>query len=44
MINPKDVELLDTEEGRAQLDPDFVEEFANGKGGDEDDGSDTKIQ
>lgn len=42
MINPKDIELLDTEEGRAELDPLFVAEFANGKGDDED-GSDTEI-
>lgn len=32
MINPKDIELLLTEEGRAQLDPEFVSEFTQGKG------------
>lgn len=42
MINPKDVELLDTEEGKKELDPDFVNEFANGKGDDED-GDDTNV-
>lgn len=43
MINPKDIELLDSEEGKLQLDPDFVAEFENGKGDDEEDGSDTEI-
>lgn len=43
MINPKDIELLDTEEGRKQLDPEFVEEFSPGKGDDED-GGDTNVQ
>lgn len=36
MINPIDIEKLDTPEGRAELDPDFVAEFENGKGDDED--------
>ena len=31
MINPKDLELLDTEEGRKELDPNFVSEFEGGK-------------
>lgn len=43
MINPKDIELLDTEEGMYELDPEFIEEFGPGKGDDED-GSDTDIQ
>lgn len=43
MFNPKDLELLDTEEGRKQLDPDFVAEVTNGKGDDED-GSNTDVQ
>jgi len=38
MLNPKDVELLDTEEGRKQLNPDFVAEVTNNKGEDEKDG------
>lgn len=36
MINPKDIELLDSEEGRKELDPEFVAEITNGKGDDED--------
>ena len=36
MINPSDIRKLDTEEGRKELDPDFVAEFQNGKGSDED--------
>lgn len=43
MFNPKDIELLDTEEGRAQLDPDFVAEFTDTKGDDED-GSKPNVQ
>lgn len=31
MINPKDIENLDTEEGRAELDPEFLDEIMNGK-------------
>lgn len=42
MIGPMDIEKLDTEEGRKELDPTFVLEFENGKGDDED-GSDTEI-
>ena len=34
MLNHKDVELLETEEGRKQLDPEFVEEMTNNKGED----------
>ena len=30
MINPKDLELLNSEEGRKQLDPEFVKEFSDG--------------
>jgi len=37
MINPKDVKLLDTVDGRKQLPPEFVAEFENGKGDDEED-------
>ena len=37
MINPKDLEKLNTEEGRKELNPDFVAEFINGKGDDEED-------
>lgn len=36
MINPSDITLLDTEEGRKEFDPEFLAEFENGKG-DEDD-------
>lgn len=43
MINPKDVELLDTEEGRKELEPEFIEEFSGGKGDDED-GSKPNVQ
>lgn len=43
MINPKDIELLDTEEGKKELNPEFVEEFGPGKGDDED-GSNTDVQ
>lgn len=43
MLNPKDLELLDSEEGCKELDPAFVEEFSNGKGDDED-GDNTDIQ
>ena len=42
MISPMDIEKLDTEEGRKELDPAFVAEFENGKGDDED-GSNTKV-
>lgn len=35
MINPSDIEKLDTEEGRKELDPEFVAEFENCKGDDE---------
>lgn len=37
MISPKDLEKLDTPEGRKELPPEFVEEFANGKGNDDED-------
>lgn len=37
MISPKDLDKLDTPEGRKQLPPEFVEEFSNGKGDDDDD-------
>lgn len=36
MINPKDLELLNTEEGKKELDPNFVDEFDGGKEDDED--------
>lgn len=42
MFNPKDIELLETEEGRSELDPEFVSEMTNGKGDDED--GNTEIQ
>ena len=32
MINPTDVENLDTEEGQETLDPEFVSEMTNGRG------------
>ena len=35
MMNPKDVDLLDTEEGRKNLPPEFVQEMTNNKGDDE---------
>lgn len=38
MINPKDLEKLDTPEGRKELPPEFVAEFENGKGDDKKDG------
>ena len=37
MINPKDLKKLDSEEGRKELNPEFVAEFENGKGDDEED-------
>lgn len=36
MINPKDIENINTEEGRAELPPEFLAEFENNKGDDED--------
>lgn len=36
MLNPKDVELLDTPQGRKKLPKEFVEEMTNNKGDDED--------
>lgn len=36
MINPGDIVSLETGEGIENLDPNFVEEFNNGKGDDED--------
>lgn len=42
MLNPRDVELLEDEEGRKLLPPEFVEEFSDCKGDDED-GSDAEI-
>lgn len=36
MMNPTDIELLETEEGKNQFDPEFLAEFENGKGDDED--------
>lgn len=36
MFNPTDIELLDTEEGKKKLDPNFVNEFENNKGEDDD--------
>lgn len=35
MINPKDTELLLTEEGRAQLGQEFITEFTCGRGEEE---------
>ena len=37
MLSPKDIEKLDSEEGRLELPPEFVAEFENNKGDDEDD-------
>lgn len=34
MMNPKDIELLDTKEGQKKLEPEFVEEMTNNKGED----------
>ena len=34
MINPSDIDNLDTEEGREMLDPEFISEMTNGKGED----------
>lgn len=35
MFNPTDIELLDNEEGKKNLDPNFVNEFESGKEEDE---------
>ena len=35
MINPSDIELMETDEGKKQFDPEFLKEFENGKGDDE---------
>lgn len=43
MMNPRDIELLDTEEGRKQLPPEFVEEFGSNCKGDDEDGSNTEV-
>lgn len=37
MINPKDIELFNTEENKKNIDPNMLEEFRNNKGDDEDD-------
>lgn len=42
MLNPKDVDLLDTEEGRKSLPPEFVQEVMNNKGDDDEDGKEEK--
>lgn len=42
MLNPRDIEMIDDEEGKKSLPPEFVEEFGNCKGDDED-GSDTEV-
>lgn len=42
MINPKDIESIDTEEGKKNLGEEFIKEFTNGKGDDED-GSNTEV-
>lgn len=34
MINPKDIEMINAEDNN--LDPEFIKEFENGKGDDED--------
>lgn len=36
MINPTDIEDINTEEGKKKFDPNMIEEFENGKGDDED--------
>ena len=36
MFNPCDIDKLDTPEGRNELNPEFVAEFENGKGDDDD--------
>ena len=36
MINPSDIELMETEEGKKKFDSEFINEFENGKGDDED--------
>lgn len=36
MINPVDIEVMDTEEGKKEFDPGFLKEFEDGKGDDED--------
>ena len=36
MINPSDIEKMDTPEGRKELSPEFLAEFENNKGDDED--------
>lgn len=43
MLNPKDIENLFNLEENKDLDPEFVAEFKNGKGDDED-GSESNIQ
>lgn len=44
MINPKDIEAMDTDEGRSNLPQAFVEEFTDNKGKDDDNGSDSNVQ
>ena len=36
MINPSDIEKMDTVEGRKELNPEFLSEFENNKGDDKD--------
>lgn len=36
MINPTDIEKMNTKEGRKEFDPNMLAEFENGKGDDED--------
>lgn len=36
MLNPKDIDLMDTPEGRKKLPPEFLTEMENNKGDDED--------
>ena len=36
MINPKDIEKLEDKKRKKELDPEFVAEFEDGKGDDED--------
>ena len=42
MINPKDIETMDTDEGKKNLGDEFINEFTSGKGDDED-GSDSEV-
>lgn len=37
MINPSDIDKLNSEEGKKEFDPNMIKEFENGKGEDEDD-------